>query len=540
MFREVGLTRIAFPIRAAAVLALLLPLRLACQYEDAVRQVSQPNYTYYLNELLFTRTGDSRGLSSPQHEAARANIRDTLASFGLNVTLDRFEYQGSTFYNVTAVLPGKTRPDEYHVIGAHFDSVNNPGADDDATGVAALLEAARVASLHEFEASLVFVAFDYEEKAGVSGLIGSGAWVAAHRGDRILSMLQLDMIGYNPPGATHNRIALCVPNSSPNPTLTVIQAAVGQYSGGLIPVYGGVGASDHISFAGLAPSVLMIEASFYENRQYHGSADTVDTPGYIDYEFASAVTRSVVGYMAQQAGLLPGDGMTARLSPGGVYNSASFIAGIVAPSEIITLSGAGFGEKPSVTVRDSAGEVRPASVIYSSPRQINLLLPAALAPGTATITVTRDDGVSLAAPLTVAPVAPGVFTAESSGLGPPAAQAVRIAPDDGQTPQDLFVCAAALTGCAPALVDFGNEGDRVVLVLYGTGIRGRADVGSVSLDVDGQKLPAQYAGAQPTYPGIDQINIELPRALRGKGRTSATLRVDGKAANPVAIDLGKP
>ncbi len=98
----------------------------------------------------------------------------------------------------------------------------------------------------------------------------------------------------------------------------------------------------------------------------------------------------------------------------------------------------------------------------------------------------------------------------------------------------------ASVGCAPAPVDFGGDGDRVVLVLYGTGIRGRSDVGSVSLDVDGQQFPAQYAGAQPEYPGLDQVNIELPRALRGKGRTSVTLRVDGKAANPVAMDLAKP
>ncbi|MBZ5728121.1 MAG: M28 family peptidase [Acidobacteriia bacterium] len=530
------MARSTFRFRTAAALILLLPLPLACQYEDVVRQVSQPNYTHYLNELLFTRAGDSRGPGSAQHEAARTNIRDTLAAFGLNVTLERFEYRGDTFYNVTAVLPGKTRPDEYHVFGAHYDSLNNPGADDDASGIAALLEVARVASLHEFAASLVFVAFDLEE----AGLIGSGAWAAAHSGDRILSMLQMDMVGYNAPGETHNLIALAVPNLSLSATLPVLQGAVEQYGGLMSTVYLGLAFSDHFAFAWVAPSVLMIEAGFHQNGYYHGAADSIDTPHYIDYEFAAAVTRSAVGYMAQEAGLLPGDSWTARLNSGGVYNSASFIVGTVAPAELVTLFGSAFGEKPTVAVRDSAGREQPAPVSYSSPAQINVRLPAELAAGAATIAVTRDDGLRLTAPLNVEAIAPGVFTAECSGLGAPAAQAVRVAPDGGQTVQYVFACAAASTACLPAPVDFGGDGDRLVLVLYGTGIRGRSDVASVSLDVDGQKFPAQYAGAHSVYPGLDQVNIELPRALRGKGRTLATLRVDGKAANPVAIDFGKP
>jgi uncharacterized protein (TIGR03437 family) len=78
----------------------------------------------------------------------------------------------------------------------------------------------------------------------------------------------------------------------------------------------------------------------------------------------------------------------------------------------------------------------------------------------------------------------------------------------------------------------------VFLALFGTGIRGRRDAGGVSLEIEGERLPAQYAGAQPNYPGLDQVNVELPRTLRGKGRVLATLRVEGKAANPVAIDLG--
>ncbi len=523
--------------RLLAAFLLLLPARLFSQYESVVSEVSRPNYTHYLSEVLYTRSGNSRGPASADHDAARNRIRDTLAGFGLEVALEPFEYQGGTYYNVTAVLPGKTRPGDYHVIGAHYDSANNAGADDDASGIAALLEAARVASMHEFEASLVFVAFDREE----AGLIGSRAWVAAHFRQHLLSMLQMDMIAYNPQGATHNLLALCVANNSPNSTYAVIQAAIAQYGGTITPVYGGiVTGSDHASFATLTPSVQIIEASYHQNTNYHKAADTVDTPGYIDYQFATAAARSVVGYLAQQAGLLPFDPLTPRLTPAGIYNSASFIAGDVAPAEFITLTGSGFGAKSSAAVRDSSGSEQPAQVVFSSARQINLLLPAALAGGSATLLLTREDGVQFSAPVNVQPVAPGVFAADSSGSGPPAAQAVRVASDGSQLVQDLFECTTGTAECFPVPVDFGAEGDRVILVLYGTGIRGRSRLANVQLEIEGEKLPAGFAAAQPAFPGLDQVNVELPRALRGRGRVSVTLRVDGNAANPVAMDFGAP
>jgi uncharacterized protein (TIGR03437 family) len=522
-------------ICAAAALLVLFPGRLLCQYESVVAQVSQPNYEHYLDELLFTRPGDSRGPASPQHDDARKNIRDTLASFGLTVVEEPFDFQGGTYYNITAVLPGKTRPADYHVLGAHYDSKSTPGADDDASGIAALLEAARVASIHQFEASIVFVAFDMEEP----GLIGSKAWVAAHAGDRILSMLQMDMIAYNPPGATHNLIALCVPNTSANTVMPTIWAAVARYGAPVAPVQGGTSTiSDHASFTRLASSVQMIEAGFYSNQNYHHASDSIETPAYIDYAFAAAATRSVVGYLAEQAGLLPDDAPVARLAPGGVVNSAGGIAGAVAPAELVTLAGSGFPANPSVVVRDAAGAIQSVSVRSSTDTRLDLVLPDVLAPGAATLTLTREDGIRLDLALDVAAVAPGVFTAASNGLGAPAAFAIRTTPDGAQFVVPLFQCAA--TACSPAPLDLGGEADSVVMVLYGTGIRGRADLAGVAFEVDGRKLPVQYAGAQSGSPGLDQVNIELPRDLSGRGRLSATLRVAGRAANPVVLDLGTP
>lgn len=483
---------------AAAVLLLLLPAGAAAQFEAVVSEVREPNYTHYLNEMLFTHGADSRGPSSPQHDAARDRIRDTLASFGLRVTEEPFTYQGRTYSNVTAVLPGKRSPGDFYVIGAHYDSVNNAGADDDATGIAALLEVARVASLHDFEASLVFVAFDLEE----AGLVGSKAWVAAHAGDHIVGVVAMDMIGYNSPGPYHNLLALCVPNAAANPTLAALTAAVARYGAPLTPVYGGISTrSDHAAFASVAPAVAIIEASFSENANYHHATDTVDTAGYIDYGFATAAARSVSGYLAQAAGLLPDDAASVRLGAGGVYNAASFIAGTAAPGAWITLVGSGFGAHPAVSIRDAAGRERAAEVSYASTDQANVLLPAILPAGAATLVLTRDDGGKGELALQVEAVAPGVFTADATGLGAPAAVAVRVTPEGGQTTRNLFRCEPV---CSPVAVDFGAEGDRVVLVLYGTGIRGRSNGDAVVVEVAGRIAGAvrgSGAGLRRAGPG---------------------------------------
>lgn len=106
--------------------------------------------------------------------------------------------------NVIAIKRGVVHPDEFVVCGAHYDSYNNapghpdslraPGADDNASGVAGILETARILSRCTFDRSLVFCNFGAEE----IGLIGSAAFAkdCADRGMRIVGYFNLDMIGY--------------------------------------------------------------------------------------------------------------------------------------------------------------------------------------------------------------------------------------------------------------------------------------------------------------------------------------------------------
>jgi len=117
---------------------------------------------------------------------------------GLEVELQDFPYSGGSSDNVIAILPGKTSPDEYIVVGSHYDSfawgATAPGADDNASGTAAVLELARILSQFEFDKSIVFCTFSAEE----IGLVGSEFYAsqAQLQGMNILGYFNFDMIGY--------------------------------------------------------------------------------------------------------------------------------------------------------------------------------------------------------------------------------------------------------------------------------------------------------------------------------------------------------
>ncbi len=136
-------------------------------------------------------------------------LADEFAESGyVDVSYDTFRcwsYQDTVdAANIIAVKPGATRPDEYVVIGGHYDSISTenfhdpfayaPGADDNATGVAGVLEAARILAPLELERSVIFALWSGEEV----GLRGSRAWVAdaVDAGMDIVAYLNMDVIGY--------------------------------------------------------------------------------------------------------------------------------------------------------------------------------------------------------------------------------------------------------------------------------------------------------------------------------------------------------
>lgn len=145
----------------------------------------------------------TRNCIKPQSVLAQNWIKEQFESYGLSVEIQDFPMGGyNSSDNVNATLTGQVYPDEYVIIGGHYDSytggLQEPGADDNASGTAGVMETARILSQFEFERSIVFCAFSAEEY----GLYGSEAYAsrAQQQEMNILGYINLDMIGYNEPG----------------------------------------------------------------------------------------------------------------------------------------------------------------------------------------------------------------------------------------------------------------------------------------------------------------------------------------------------
>ncbi len=272
--------------------------------EAAADQVTEASYRYFLGDnegvegILYTHPGDDRGRFGQEHDWARANIVEAFEGFGLSVDLEPFIYSSTTYYNVVATKLGTVYPDQIYVVGAHFDSVDNPGADDDASGVALLLEAARIITQYDSEYTIRFIAFDREEQ----GLIGSYAFVDAHLSDDIQGMVQADMIAYDP-DTDH---ALIYGRSTSNALKKALGNAIDLYSGGLTYTDAGWnGQSDHAPFdAAGFDACLLIEGEVWSNPYYHTAQDNVENPDNINYPYAVKMVRSVVGFLVDNANVL--------------------------------------------------------------------------------------------------------------------------------------------------------------------------------------------------------------------------------------------
>jgi hypothetical protein len=270
------------------------------QPKDIVDQVSQTTYRHYLDDVLYTHLGDDRQWG-PEHDLARTNIYSQFNSFGLDTSLHPFSYFGETYYNVVGIHYGKVHPDDIYIVGAHYDSYSSgPGADDNASGTAGVLEAARVLSQYVFEATLIFIGFDREEE----GLVGSRAYAQEHRDDDILGMISLDMIAYNGSGLNKARI---YGRDSSAALKQSLADAISLYGDGLSSENSGrIDASDHAPFEAEGfQACLLIEYDVWNNPYYHRLNDSVDTLNYIDYAFATNMVSSTVGFLATAAAPIP-------------------------------------------------------------------------------------------------------------------------------------------------------------------------------------------------------------------------------------------
>lgn len=188
----------------------------------------------------------------------------------------------------------------------------------------------------------------------------------------------------------------------------------------------------------------------------------------------------------------------------------------------------------AVSVRDSRGSSRQAQLFYVSPQQVNYLVPTGTATGTATVSVTVDGATVSTGFVTVTGVAPSLFSANSSGRDVAAALAIRVR-NQIQTTEEVALFNSTEQRFVARPIDLGPEGDRVFLALFGTGIRGRSSLSAVTVRLGSLEIKPDYAGPQQDFAGLDQVNFEMPRSLKGAGEVTVTLIVDGQVSNQVTI-----
>ncbi len=190
----------------------------------------------------------------------------------------------------------------------------------------------------------------------------------------------------------------------------------------------------------------------------------------------------------------------------------------------------------SITVKDAAGNSGTASLLYVSPEQVNFQIPAGMATGIATFTISNGTVTPETAIGAVGQVAPTLFTMTGTGSGLAAATAVSVSGGNPATTSSLSLFNCGSIPCQALPIDLSGN-SAVYLTLYGTGIRNRSSLDNVLVTINGISLPALYAGPQPSDAGLDQINVQLTPELIGGGVSNIVVKVDQHEANTVTLNI---
>lgn len=272
--------------------------------------------------LHLSETIPDRSLRSPQGLQASADyIASQFMQFGYKPRVQCFNLNGQTLQNVEAVLPGSRSPEQVLVIGAHYDTVpGTPGADDNASGVAALLELARIFAEEPLPFTLRFVAFANEETYQYETM-GSYVYAQSCRdsGDKVIGMFSLEMLGsfsdeegsqkypfpFNIFYPSKGNFIAFVGNSA---SRDFVRRSVGAFRKTCsFPAHGAAAPdwvsdasrSDHLPFWKFGfPALMVTDTSNFRYKHYHGSEDTVDK---LDFERMCRVVNGLANTVKEFA-----------------------------------------------------------------------------------------------------------------------------------------------------------------------------------------------------------------------------------------------
>lgn len=244
-------------------------------------------------------------------------IEAAFSSLGFHIDYDEFTFSGKPYRNIIATASGMKAGPEWTAVCAHYDAVaGSPGADDNASGVASMIEAARLLGPKE---GLKFIAFTLEEpqQTGASFLYGSRHFVkkVKREGYRYRGVFNLESVGYVDKRAGSQSVPplikvsdrgdfiALVGNKGAEQLMDIFEVEAGKRApelkifkhralmgGYLLPP---TRFSDHAPFwdAGY-PAVMITDTAMMRNPNYHTSHDSSDK---LSFEFMEQVTRALVG-----------------------------------------------------------------------------------------------------------------------------------------------------------------------------------------------------------------------------------------------------
>lgn len=281
---------------------------------QAQKRIADPNIELVLTQIdsdrwlsdVVTLTGWNRVTGSQDNDLAKDWIANKLTALSYDVTTPAFQVNNQTTHNIMASQIGLTRPNDWYLIGAHMDSIpysgGSPGAVDNASGCAAVLEMARVASMHAFEGSLLFICYSGEEQ----GLLGSAHHVNsltdAER-DEIKAVLTMDMIGYKD-GSSHK--LLLETSQAQQHIMQHLEQMAATYVPELT-VYTSLNpfGSDHMPYINNGmPAILSIDDDWDQYDDYHRSTDL---PENLNNNQALYIIRTNMAALASLATLVNSD-----------------------------------------------------------------------------------------------------------------------------------------------------------------------------------------------------------------------------------------
>jgi Peptidase family M28 len=273
-------------------------------------------------QTLAGEIGERNLVHYPALDRAARWMEQSFSAAGLRSLRDTYELRGRACHNIEAEIPGSSP--EIVLVGAHYDSVFGcPGANDNASGVAAMLALARRFSKKQCAATLRFVAFVNEEPPYFQTPEMGSFVYASHckaRGDTITAMISLETIGYFS-DAPHSQTYPLPGLGALYPTTgnfigfvgnfasrTLVRQAVKSFRGaGRIPSQGaalpgfipGVSWSDQWSFWQHGyPGMMVTDTAPFRYRYYHAPNDTPDKLDYDRFALVVSGMETVIGELA--------------------------------------------------------------------------------------------------------------------------------------------------------------------------------------------------------------------------------------------------